>query len=128
MAGGRPQKTLKDLPKNWKTTVLALMSNGASQAEVKAKLSLSNDLFSRLIKDEIEFSETIKKGMLLREAWWEKKGRENLENKNFSPVLWYMNMKNRFGWKDKQEVEHSGKISWEEIFSNANTNRTNSID
>lgn len=127
MPGGRPQKNLKDLPRSWKTKVLDLMMSGGSQVEVRAALDISNDLYYRLLKDESEFSETIKKGLLLSEAWWERQGRENLANKNFSPVLWYMNMKNRFGWKDKQEVEHSEKISWKEVFSDAE-NRTDSTD
>ena len=127
MAGGRPKKTLSDLPKGWQKKILDLMKNGASQTEIKAVLGISNDLFDRFIKDEAEFSETIKKGLLFAQAWWEQKARENLENRNFNSALWYMNMKNRFGWKDKQEVEHTGKVTWQEIFSNA-SNRTNSTD
>jgi hypothetical protein len=37
-------------------------------------------------------------------------GRKNIANKGFNSVLWYMNMKNRFGWADTQSIEHKGSI------------------
>ena len=85
--------------------------DGASDVEVKAYLyelrgSFSNDLWVRWMKEEREFSETIKVGKMLSEAWWAKTGRKNLENKEFSFTGWYMNMKNRFGWSDKQEIDN----------------------
>lgn len=104
--GGRPQKTIKDLPSNWKTIIEDNMKQGASKQEIKAKLFISNDLFARLMREDKEFSETIKEYEQYSYAWWLTIARENLENKGFNAVLWYMNMKNRFGWKDKREIEH----------------------
>jgi len=101
---GRPKITPKDLRKDWKAFIVKEMADGASQAEITAGLEISNDLFYRFMKEEPEFSETIKKGLVLCKCWWEKKGRKNLENKEFSATLWYMNMKNRFGWADKTEI------------------------
>lgn len=112
---GRPKEEL-DLPDGWHDQVLGLYKQGASDVEVKALLysirgSLSNDLWNRWLNEEPEFSETIKIGKMLSEAWWHKSGRTNLETKDFSYTGWYMNMKNRFGWKDKQEVEQSGGLT-----------------
>lgn len=114
MPAGRPKAEF-DLPEGWHKTVLKMYSDGASDVEVKAYIynvrgSLSNDLWQRWLDEEPQFSETIKMGRLLCEAWWSKTGRTNLENKDFSYTGWYMNMKNRFGWKDKQEVEQSGGL------------------
>ena len=113
MSAGRP-KSVFDLPEGWYNDVLNLYSEGASDVEVKALIyqwrkSFSNDLWERWIEEEEQFSETIKIGKLLSEAWWNKAGRKNLSNKDFSYTGWYMNMKNRFGWTDKVANDHTSK-------------------
>lgn len=114
MEPGRPKKTLNSvkekLPNDWYSQIINEYSEGASDVEIKAMIykwigSFSNDLWDRWMKEEPEFSETIKMGKLLSEAWWNKKGRRSLENKDFSYTGWYMNMKNRFGWSDKLQQE-----------------------
>lgn len=125
----RPKEEL-DLPDGWHNSILNLYKEGASDVEVKAWIynvrgSLSNDLWERWITEEPEFSETIKIGKTLSEAWWSRSGRKNLENKDFSYTGWYMNMKNRFGWRDKQEVEQSGgtsiSVKWDSNLIPSNT-------
>jgi hypothetical protein len=101
----RPKKETTQLANDWQELVLTEMEHGASLQEVKVLLGISNDLYDRWMKEDIEFSETIKRGKELSEAWWLKQGRTNLSNKEFSPTLWYMNMKNRFGWRDRSENE-----------------------
>lgn len=110
----RPKEDISSLPKGWHDQVLELYSEGGSDAEAKGLLyqlrgSFSNDLFDRWIKEEPEFSETIKKGRMLSEAWWSKSGRKNLQNKEFSYTGWYMNMKNRFGWADNTKTDLTTK-------------------
>ena len=107
---GRPKDGLNSLPDQWYKDVLDMYKKGASDVEIKALIyswrgKFSNDLWDRWIKEEEVFSETIKVGKILSEAWWSKTGRKNLENKEFSYTGWYMNMKNRFGWADKKEVK-----------------------
>jgi hypothetical protein len=97
---GRPKRTLSELSENWKIDVLTLMSQGGSRIEVMTLLGISKDLFYRWLEEEDEFSETIKEGDKACEAWWVSAGRLNLKDRNFSPVLWYMNMKNRF-WLER---------------------------
>lgn len=110
---GRPTEDLTSLPKEWYKDVLKLYKDGGSDVEVKALIyewrgSFSNSLWNRWIEEEEEFSQTIKIGKILSEAWWSKSGRKNLENKDFSYTGWYMNMKNRFKWTDRQETTHEG--------------------
>jgi hypothetical protein len=116
MAGGRPLEDLKSLPEKWYLEILSLYEEGASDVEVKALIyswrgSFSNDLWERWLRDYEEFSEIIKTGKLLSEAWWQKEGRTNLRTKDFSYTGWYMNMKNRFGWVDRQNVEQNTIVS-----------------
>ena len=110
---GRPKENISDLPDNWYDSILDLYKEGASDVEVKALIytwrgHLSNDLWDRWIKEEPQFSETIKGGRMLSESWWSKNGRTNLKNKDFNYTGWYMNMKNRFGWKDRTDTTSKG--------------------
>ena len=101
---GRPKKSLDSLPENWQKKILDIAQQGASEVEIRVALDgISDDLWYRWIKEEPEFSRTIKKAKLFCQAWWECQGRTNLNNRDFNHGLWYMNMKNRFGWKDKQD-------------------------
>jgi hypothetical protein len=115
----RPKKTLEQaellLPTEYKADILAMYKEGYSDEEIQAyfyeKLgSMSFDLWERWLQEEPEFSQLIKYGQLLSLAWWKSHGRREIKNKEFNNVLWYMNMKNRFGWSDNQNIKHSGTI------------------
>lgn len=108
---GRPPLKLTDLPKDWKKRVLSLMSEGASKVEVCVALKIGKDALAALRDREPEFAATLQEGELMCEAWWENVGRISLYAKTFNTGLWYANMKNRFGWRDKQETEVSGGIT-----------------
>ena len=105
---GRPTKYTDEMPDR----VVDMMADGASITEVAAALGVSKETVYQWEKDpsKPDFSDALKRGRELSEAWWTSQGRTQLWEKNFNHVLWYMNMKNRFGWRDKQEVEHSGKM------------------
>ena len=99
------------------TTIKELMGEGASIVEVAAELGISRETIYDWCNEDSprfnqDFSDTIKKGFELCQAWWERAGRLNLDNKDFSYTGWFMNVKNRFHkeWRDKHEVEHSGEV------------------
>lgn len=91
--------------------VIQEMSNGASIEEVAATLGITKDTFYQWVKRYKDFSDAKKIGEEKSKAWWMKQGRGGLwadsqqETKKINAVLWYMNMKNRFGWSDKHQVD-----------------------
>ena len=110
MPAGRPTKYKKEFCQ----IAIDLMREGASKIEVCAGLDIGYDAFLDYQAKHKEFSEAIKKGELLSQAWWEGKGRSGLENRDFNYTGWFMNMKNRFRkseipWADK--IEHGGDLS-----------------
>lgn len=108
---GRPKKGLETLPEGWENGVLDLYRNGASDCEIRVWIrdqgtTLSKDLWYRWLEEEPEFSETIKRGQDLAEAWWQTTGRAlTVGAMKGNAAVWFMNMKNRFGYQDKVEVE-----------------------
>ena len=111
---GRPLKKLKDLPEGWENTIINLSKEGASIVELAVALDISRQTLYNLSERDEYFLDTIKKCKRYCEAWWLSKGRTELDNRDFSYTGWYMNMKNRFGWADKQENKndntHTGEI------------------
>lgn len=121
--GGRPKKEIDLLPCGWALDIIELYRFGASDVEVKAIIydwmgTFSNNLWDRWMDEEEQFWETIKKGRMLSEAWWNKEGRINLKDKDFNYTGWYMQMKNRFGWVDRTENKskntNENTIVWKE--------------
>jgi hypothetical protein len=96
-----------DLPDGWQKQILDLYENGASDTVIKKHIiklrgKFSNHLWSAWLRDEKEFAETIETGRVLAQAWWEERGKD-FDQRGFNSTLWYMNMKNRFGWADDKK-------------------------
>ncbi len=105
---GRHKKTTSDLPTNWAKKLLELGKVGGSESEMRITLGcISDDLWYRLKKEDPEFSRTVSIAKLLAQGWWERKGRENIENTKFNTRLWQINMMNRFNWL-KEETASKG--------------------
>ena len=104
MPAGRPTKYKKEFCER----IPVLMAEGMSKIEVCAELGFSVETFYVWQEKYKKFSDAIEKGNRLSEAWWERKGRVNLENAKFNTALWFINMKNRHGWSDKKELAVSG--------------------
>ena len=121
---GRPTKYNPEMLE----IIIELMQEGASKVEVSAAIDVSFETMAQWCRPDgdyfnKEFSDTIKKGLRLSQAWWERQGRTQLKDKDFSYTGWYMNMKNRFQWADKQEVvnhePNTVKSNWSVEFVNA---------
>jgi hypothetical protein len=106
---GAKKKCLADfnLPSDWKEDVLRRSAEGKSEEEIYLDYYRINPhMFEKLCEREEEFRQTVKKAERLCKGWWIKTGRERLKCQFFQSAVWFMNMKNRFGWKDRSEVEH----------------------
>jgi hypothetical protein len=102
---GRPLKQFSDLPKDWKEKMMELACQGGSEVEQRAYvLGISKTVWYRWKEEEPAFKETVGECEAACHGWWERKGRLNLENKDFSYAGWNINMKNRFGWTDRQKI------------------------
>ena len=101
MAGGRPTKYKKEFCER----IPELMKDGASIEEVAAELGVAKGTLYNWSEKNVQFLNAIKRGEELSKAWWLKEGRTSLRDKDFSYTGWYMNMKNRHGWKDASKTE-----------------------
>lgn len=105
--GGRPTK----YDSSFCDVVIREMKKGAAIKELPFYLDVCIDTIYEWKKVYPEFSEALKKGESFSEAIWMRKGRLKLGDTKFSYTGWYMNMKNRFGWSDKQESTHNVTVS-----------------
>lgn len=60
-----------------------------------------------------EFSEAFARCCLASQAWWEKKGRDNLEKQVFQSSVWSRSMAARFpkDWRERSEVKQEHDFS-----------------
>lgn len=105
MAGGRPRTKIDDLPSSWRSDVLAIAAEGASDVEIRHKVGIGKSAWATLLEDSEEFRETISEARELCAIWWEENGRKLAVNGGGNSAIWIFNMKNRFGWRDKKEEE-----------------------
>lgn len=115
--------TLQTIRQDWKEIIEKEMTEGASITEISASLGIHRDTLYQMIKKFPEFREAIEYGKMLSEAWWLRQGRINLQTRGFNAVLWIMNMKGRFGWRDSPDA--STKIN---IFNITNESERAIVD
>jgi len=100
-------KKLDEHHEDWRSTLLGMYKQGASDREVMVELGLSKGAWQLLLGESAslysDFEELVDLGRLCSYAWWEKQGRTNLMTTKFQTALWTIQMKNRFGWSEKSE-------------------------
>lgn len=94
--------------------VIDEFSEGKSIVEICQSLGIARDTFYRWTDPDDEhsyqedFADAVEFGKTLSEAWWTAKGREYLveykDSGKMNASLYIINMKNRFGWTDRQET------------------------
>lgn len=83
-------------------------SKGLSRYEITKEFGIYMDILKAWEATYPEFAEAVARGKDACRAWWEKIGRQFVKNRKNSrginTVLWIFNMKNRFDWRDKRDV------------------------
>jgi len=102
-------------PKKYKekfcADLLEHMGEGLSFACFAAKCGVTRATLYRWRDQYPEFKEAYEIGYCLSMLFWEKMGIAGTQGSiGFNTGSWCFNMKNRFGWKDKQETELTSTI------------------
>lgn len=99
---GRPTKYRPEMCEK----VRVLMKAGMSHAQVCLELKIGSSTMKDWVKSRPEFASAVKDGDTLSEAEWTRIGHEMALAGNVTS--WIFNMKNRFGWHDRQALELTG--------------------
>lgn len=106
---GRPRTTTDDLPKDWQNIMRECGQEGGSGVEARALLGIGESAWYTLMEDCKDFRRTEKERQALCQVWWERQGRMMTTGEAGNATVWIFNMKNRFGWRDKQDIDHTTK-------------------
>jgi hypothetical protein len=91
--------------------IMELAEVGASLMEICVAVGIVRETAYDWMRPESdryckEFSDTIRAARAVSQAWWEKKGRENVGNKDFNTALFNKQIAGRFpdDWRDTSTV------------------------
>lgn len=108
---GRPTKYREEFP----DMLYEHMKAGLSLESFGGKIGVSEETIHQWKNKQSryfhkKFSEAYKKGLTASLLHWEEMGHDMVLAGQGNATTWIFNMKNRFGWKDKKEIEQSGQI------------------
>lgn len=76
-------------------------ARGLSGVEIAAELGISSVTLNTWREKHKEFNQAFEIGEALHEAWYIKKGKDNLDNRFFQTALYKFMAMNKLGWTDK---------------------------
>jgi DNA-binding XRE family transcriptional regulator len=95
------------------------MATGLSYESFAGLIKVSSTTLYNWEKRIPEWVQAKKEAKELCRLFWEKAGIEGMhrggKDKPFQPAVWTFNMKNRFGWADKKEIDHKGELTTKKI-------------
>jgi hypothetical protein len=114
MPAGRPS-TYKEA---YCDLVIEHMTEGASLTSFAAEIGVARSTINEWMEHNPEFSEAVKIGKAKCSAWWEKIGRANAKDGGGNATLVIFGLKNMAAddWREKQEVEHSGGVTFQTVY------------
>ena len=95
-------------------TLVEMMAEGHSLTEVLRTVRISKKRFYKVLDKDEELKEKYEEAKDYCEGWWEMQGRSNLLSREFNSALYFMHMRNRFGWTNNDNVykhEHGGTVT-----------------
>ncbi len=107
MTAGRPPKYKPEYCEQ----AIAAMADGKSLTAFAADIGVSRSTIQNWEKEYPEFAEASAIAKAKAQAWWEARGRAMAEGKQGNPAVVIFSLKNLGAedFKDRQELEHSGK-------------------
>jgi len=106
---GRPSK----YDPSYCQEVIEWMGEGYSFESFAGKVGVCRDTVFEWANVFPDFSDAKNRGSAACQVFWEKMGINGAGGKiqNFNNGCWVFNKKNRFGWKDKQEITIEGDLT-----------------
>lgn len=111
---GRPSKYK---PEYCDLLIQHMRDEGLSFESFGGVVDVCRDTLYEWANQHPEFSDAKKRGESHGRLYWEKRGRDGMYNetikdddgmtvtRSINSTVWIFTMKNRFGWRDKQEIE-----------------------
>ncbi len=105
------------------------LASGLSFDSFAPIVKVNQDTLYEWAKRYKDFAEAKKEGYSQNLLFWEKLGIAGAAGKipNFNATTWIFNMKNRHGWRDRREVEHSGSAESPIKFQQMPDNKLNEL-
>ena len=101
MPAGRPTKYRPE----YCEMIIEHMAEGLSKEAFAGVIGVHKETIYNWAEANPEFSDAIKTGEVKSRLFWEKLGMAGASGSDeFNATAWIFNMKNRFGWRDKQEI------------------------
>ena len=107
MAGGRPTK----YDPAFCNEAIDFMESGYSATALAGHLKVARSTLYKWAEEHPEFSDALNVGQAVGALWWENRIRAVAEGKDGNATAAIFGLKNRasIDWRDKQELEHTGK-------------------
>lgn len=108
---GRPSKYEPEFCQR----VIDFMAKGYSKEACAGELNIMKSTLYEWEKAHEDFSNALKQGVELSRLFWEDIALKHIthtaKGKQLNSTVWIFNMKNRFGWSDKKEIELGEKAA-----------------
>lgn len=96
---------------DWAKLLIQMYTDGCSDAEVAVALKVTIKEYYNQIAENPAFAKLVEFGRTLKQAYWEKQARLNINNKQFNTALFNFYMKNMHGWSDKQDITTQADVT-----------------